>query len=94
MAFAGMLLALSGCNTLRFNVADAEAGWVLTERHSFFLWKLSPVARIDMQKKCPWGVVAITEETTLADAFGDLLTLGLWSPRSATYTCRAAPTGS
>lgn len=84
-------LALPGCHTMRFNIADAPAGEVVTEHKSFFLWGLAPTKRVDVREKCPYGVASITEETNFLDGLGNLFTLGIWSPRSTYYTCRPVP---
>lgn len=88
------LLAVGGCHTMRFEVANAPSGSVVEERKSYFLWGLAPTNRVDMREKCPHGVASITEETTFVDGLCEFVTLGIWSPRSSYYTCRLPPAGS
>jgi len=88
-----MVIILAGCHTLRFNVADVPPGSVLKERKSFFFWGLAPTKRVDMREKCPTGVATITEETNFVDGLCDLVTLGIWTPRSTYYSCRPAAVG-
>ena len=68
-----------------------RAGAWLEERKSFYLWGLAPTRRVDVHEKCPYGVAQITEETTFGDGVFNLITLGIWAPRSTYYVCRPAP---
>jgi hypothetical protein len=36
---------------------------------------------------CPHGVVSVREKTSVTDGLLDLLTLGIYSPRSSWYHC-------
>jgi len=89
----GIMIAIGGCHTIRFNVADVAAEPEVKERKSFFLWGLVPTDRVDMHEKCPAGVVSLTEQTNVVDGLCDLVTLGIWSPRSTYYRCRTPPAG-
>ena len=92
---ATALLALSlatlvGCNTLRIQVDDALIGAVVEERHDYWVWGGFPSdLRVDLHAVCPAGTVAIEESIRPSDAAYTLLTLTIWSPRTATYSCRA-----
>ena len=88
-----MVAIVSGCHTLRFDVAPGPRGSVVKERKSFFFWGLAPTKRVDMGEKCPTGVATITEETNFVDGLCDLVTLGIWTPRSTYYSCRSAEGG-
>lgn len=85
------LLAAGGCHTMRFEVAKEAGGPVVEERKSFYLGGLLPTLRVDMRERCPYGVAQITERTTFTDGLLEFITLSIWSPRTTTYTCRAAP---
>lgn len=83
-------LASTGCNTLRIEVADAPTGPVVEDRHDYWLWGGFPSdVRVDLHDVCPAGTVAIEESVRPRDAAFTLLTLTIWSPRTATYHCRA-----
>ena len=84
------LIATTGCNTLRIDVTDASVGRVVEERHDYWIWGAFPSdVRVDLHEACPAGTVAITESIRPADALLTLLTLTIWSPRTARYFCRS-----
>jgi hypothetical protein len=82
-------LAIAGCHTMRFELADGPVGQTVTERKHYFLEGLVPTRVIDVTAHCPNGAVAIMEETTFVDGLLGLVTLDVWTPRSSTYYCRA-----
>ena len=85
-----LMAALVGCNTLRIQVDDAPIGAVVDERHDYWVWGGFPSdVRVDLHQACPAGTVAIEESIRPSDAAYTLLTLTIWSPRTATYHCRA-----
>jgi len=83
------LISLAGCHTMRFELTSERAATVVTERKSYFLWGLAPTVEVDVLNKCPAGAAAIRERTTFVDGLMSVPTLGIWSPRSTTYYCRA-----
>jgi len=82
-----LLGAVSGCHTMRFEVSDEPHGEVVFERKSFYLFGLTPTREVDVAVRCPAGVAAIREQTTFVDGFLDVITLGIWNPRSTWYYC-------
>ena len=86
----GLLVAGVGCHTMRFELVNEPAATVITEHKSYFLWGLAPTVEVDVLNKCPAGAAAIRERTTFLDGLMSLPTLGIWSPRSTTYYCRAS----
>ena len=95
MKFVGIALLgvcsvlASGCNTLRIEVADAPVGAVVEDRHDYWVWGGLPAdVQVDLHEACPEGTVAIEESIRARDAAFTLLTLTIWSPRTATYYCR------
>jgi len=81
------LVAVCGCHTMRFNVANKAHGKVVFQRKSFYFWGLTPTRKVDVSEYCPAGVTAIREETSLSDVGLALVTLGIWMPRSSWYSC-------
>ena len=81
------LLALVGCHTMSFEVADGSAGQVVSERKSFYFWGLTPTRKVDVLQHCPAGALAVSEETTFVDGLGNFFTLGIWAPRTSYYHC-------
>jgi hypothetical protein len=84
-----MVLALltAGCHTMRFDVGDGRVSEVVYERKSFYLGGLAPTRTVDVSLHCPHGAVAIKEQTTFVDGIFNLITLGIWTPRSSWYYC-------
>ena len=83
----GTLVPMTACHTMRFEVADGTASEVVYDRKSFFLGGLVPTLEVDVARHCPNGAVAIREETTFVDGLLQLVTLGIWTPRSSWYYC-------
>ena len=86
----GLLVALAGCHTMRFELVDEPAAHVVSEHKSYFLWGLAPTVDVNVLDKCPNGAAAVWERTTFTDGLMSLPTLGIWSPRSTKYYCRGA----
>ena len=82
-----LLAALCACHTMQFEVAEPPYGETVYERKSFYLWGLTPTRVVDGLEHCPAGVGGVKEETRFSDGLFQLLTLGIWSPRSSWYTC-------
>lgn len=80
---------------MQIQVADVPPDRVQTveKRNSFFFWGLVPTRRVDGRATCPAGVARIAEDTTFGDGFFNLITLGIWAPRSVIYTCRLPEEG-
>jgi hypothetical protein len=86
-----LLVSLSGCHALTFDLVDAPHVSVVTERNAFFFGGLFPRRHGDALARCPHGVAKIREETTFGDGVISLLTLGVYTPRTSHYHCLAAP---
>jgi hypothetical protein len=78
-----------GCHTMRFELVPERSSDVVTERKSFYLWGLAPGVDVDVLKRCPNGAAAIKEQMTFIDGLLQLPTLGIWSPVTTSYYCRA-----
>ena len=85
-----LVLAIAGCHTMRFELANEPTAQTVTERKSYYLWGLTPTEVVDVRQRCPYGAAAVKERTTFVDGLLGALALGIWSPRSSTYYCRAA----
>ena len=84
-------LALGACHTMRFDVDSGPTTEVVRQRKAFFLGGLVPSLEVDVQAHCPHGAVAIREETTFGDGFFNLVTLGIYTPRTSWYHCAQSP---
>lgn len=89
LALLLLMITVGGCHTMRFEVANEPHARVVYDRKSFFFWGLTPTQEVDVSAHCPSGVAAIREETRFSDGFLDVITLGIWSPRSSWYYCLA-----
>jgi len=80
---------LGGCHTMRFEVGEGTSSNVVYHRKSFYVGGLFPTRTVDVSQFCPSGAVAVREETTFVDGLFNLVTLGIWTPRSSWYYCAA-----
>jgi hypothetical protein len=88
LGLACMLLVVSGCHTIRFDISNQPAARVVHERKSFFFWGLVPGNKeVDVRRRCPGGVSAIREQTSFTDGLMTVLFLGIWELRSSWYYC-------
>ncbi len=83
------LPALAACHAVRYDTGVAPSPRRYERTVQFFLWGLVPPrgATVDLDEACPEGVARWEEKATLGDALGDVLTLGLWSPRTVIVEC-------
>src|SRR5438552_12375995 len=75
----GLIVALAGCHTMRFELVNEPAAHVITEHKSYFLWGLAPTVDVDVLEKCPNGAAALREQTTFLDGLAGLPTLYIWN---------------
>lgn len=87
LACIGLAVGVAACHTMHFDVVDQPEAKVVEERKNYFLWGLAPTVEVDVRDHCPNGVSAIREEQTFVDGVFELITLGIWSPRSSWYHC-------
>lgn len=92
LVLASVLLTSSGC----FTVTATRNGSVpkasepdFKETEHFFLWGLAPDARVvNVKKVCPQNPPSqLQTQTTFVDGFLSLITLGIYSPRTARVWC-------
>lgn len=85
-----VLAAAVGCHSMRFDVAEERpVEETVYQRKAFFLWGLAPTREVVLTDYCPHGVVAVREERRFTDGLLELITLGIYSPRSSWYLCAA-----
>lgn len=63
--------------------------WVNT-----FLFGLVAAQPIDVTAQCPGGVARVETQQTFVNGLVGLVTLGIYTPQSATITCAAGRTGA
>lgn len=82
-----MMLVITGCHTMQFDVAKAKHEKVVEKTNWFFVFGWFPKREVDVALLCPSGVASIKEQTTFGDGLIDLLTLSIVYPRSVWYYC-------
>jgi hypothetical protein len=87
IAIACLMLGITACHTMRFEVGSGPVSETVYQRKSFFVGGLFPTREVDVSKHCPNGAVAIREETRFVDGLFNVITLGIWTPRSSWYYC-------
>ena len=63
--------------------------WVNT-----FIWGLVAAQPIDVSAQCPGGLARVETQMSVPNALATIVTLGLYTPRTATITCAAGRSGS
>jgi hypothetical protein len=80
-------LALAGCHVVKYDTGRPASPRVVTIPVNFFVWGLVGKPVVDLDAACPEGVARWQNQATFGDAFIDVITIGLWSPRTVTLTC-------
>jgi hypothetical protein len=87
LALAIAALALAGCQTVRFQAGRQPAPTHVQQDAHYFLWGLVGEARVDLDAACPNGVAAFRVEARTGDYLLDVITLGIYSPRTISIEC-------
>ncbi len=100
MLSSALLLVLSaGCNTVRYHTNLPGGGGRRQETASFFLWGLVGEKVVNLDAVCPSGTARWQNEKTFLDGFLEVVTLGIYTPRTITMECASpvvapAPVGA
>jgi hypothetical protein len=86
------LTALAACHVVRYDTGVAPSPRRYERTVHFFFWGLVPPrgATVDLDEACPEGAARWKEKATFGDALADVLTVGLWSPRTVIVECAEA----
>jgi Bor protein len=87
LAAALLALSLAGCQTIRYQTGRPAAPTYVTQEVHFFLWGLVGKPVIDLDAACPQGVAAWRSDAKAGDWFLDVITLGIYNPRTVTIQC-------
>jgi len=87
---AAAVLALAGCHTVRMQTGRPETQRRYETTVHFFLWGLAGEGRVDLDAACPEGVASIHSGVTFPGWLAEVVTLGIWSPRTVVVDCAAA----
>jgi hypothetical protein len=80
-------LALAGCHVVRYDSGRPASQRVVTVPLNFFLWGLVGDRVVDLDAACPEGAARWQNQATAGDAFLDVITVGIWSPRTVKIEC-------
>ena len=80
-------LALAGCHVVRYDTGRPASPRVVTIPMNFFVWGLVGDQVVDLDAACPEGAARWQNRATATNAIVDVLTIGLWSPRTVTIEC-------
>jgi len=88
VAFAlAAAVALAGCQTIRYETGRPASPRHVEQAVHFYLWGLSGKPVIDLDAACPEGVARWRSEATAGDWLIDVVTLGIYNPRTVTIEC-------
>ena len=80
-------LALAGCHVVRYDTGRPASQQVVTVPLNFFLWGIVGDRVVDLDAACPDGAARWQNQATAGDAFIDVFTVGIWSPRTVKIQC-------
>lgn len=80
-------LALAGCQTIRYETGRPVSPRHVEQQVRFWFWGLAGKPVIDLDAACPEGVGRWRSEATAGDWFVDVITLGIYNPRTVTIEC-------
>jgi hypothetical protein len=82
------LLLASGCHNVTYIAKSRAPSAVQVEEDmNFFFWGLGGTGEVHTEKMCPTGVSKINTREEPLDVFLTIITLGIYSPRTAIVTC-------
>lgn len=79
--------ALSGCQTIRYDTGRPASPRHVEQDIHFFLWGLSGKPVVDLEAACPEGAARWRSQATAGDWFIDVITLGIYNPRTVVIEC-------
>jgi hypothetical protein len=80
-------LGLAGCQTVKFDAGRAAAPTHVQQDIHFWLWGLVGDPVVDLDAACPGGVASFRVDSKAGDWFVDVITLGIYAPRTVTIQC-------
>ena len=86
-ALVALAVLASGCHVVRYETGRAASPRHVEQTVHFFFWGLAGKTTVDLDAACPEGVARWQSRATFGDVLADLLTLGIWSPRTVVLEC-------
>jgi hypothetical protein len=87
LAAALLALSLAGCQTIRYQTGRPAAATHQEQDIHFFFWGLKGQPVVDLDAACPQGVAEWRSDAKAGDWFLDVITLGIYNPRTVTIQC-------
>ncbi len=87
LAAAMLGLSLAGCQTIKYQTGRPAAPTHVYQDVHFFFWGLVGKPVIDLDAACPQGVAAWRSDAKPGDWLLDVLTIGIYNPRTVTIQC-------
>jgi hypothetical protein len=87
LAAALLALGLAGCQTIRYQTGRPAAPTHVEQDIHFFFWGLVGHPVVDLDAACPQGVAAWRSDAQFTDWLVDVLTFGVYNPRTVTIQC-------
>ena len=83
-------MVASGCYSVHYTTGARPDGPQRSEMNHHFLGGLVGTATVDLDSRCGGtGVARVTVEHSFVDMLCAVVTFGLWSPTTTTYSCAA-----
>lgn len=80
-------LVVAGCHVVKYDTGRPASPRVVTIPVNYFFWGLAGKPVIDLDAACPDGAARWQNKATFGDAFFDVITIGIWSPRTVLIEC-------
>ena len=94
VAAGGLLLCSTACYHAIVDTGRAPGTTVVSKPWvNTFLWGLVPAKDISVAAECPNGIARVETQQTFVNGLVGAITLGIYTPQSATITCAANRTG-
>jgi hypothetical protein len=87
IAAALVALSLAGCQTIKYQTGRTAAPSYVEQDVHFWFWGLVGKPVVDLDAACPQGVAAWRSDAKGGDWLLDVLTLGIYSPRTVVIRC-------
>jgi hypothetical protein len=87
LAAAWFALSLASCQTIQYRTGRPAAPTHVEQDVHFFFWGLKGDPVVDLDAACPQGVASWRSDARAGDWFLDVITLGIYNPRTVTIQC-------